>query len=157
MIEWLDTNILYWHWIVAGFILIAIELIVPVFVLLWLGVSAIVVGILSLLLPTGFSLEILIWAVLSAIFLLLWHKYMSPRFINRTLAGLTKEAIIGQIGMVIRYSEQQERGMLKFPAPVAGNDEWEFIFSGTLQNGDKVRVSDISGNSLIVVKMGLSG
>lgn len=153
MIEWLDTNIVYWHWIVIGFLLITVELIAPMFVMLWLGVAAILVGVLSLILPIGFSGELVIWVILSAAFLLLWHKYMSPKITNQTLAGLSKEAMVGQIGMVINYSEQQGRGTLKFPAPIVGNDEWEFIFSGPLQNGDKVKVTDISGNSLIVTQM----
>ncbi len=150
MIEWLDTNILYWHWIVFGLLLITIELLIPVFVVLWLGVAGILVGILSLLLPIGFSIEMVLWVVFSTAFLLLWHKYVSPKITNQTFAGLSKEAMVGQIGMVIRYSEQQGRGTLKFPAPIVGNDEWEFIYSGALQNGDKVQVTDISGNSLIV-------
>lgn len=150
MIEWLDSNILYWHWIVFGLALIAVELFTPVFVMLWLGTAAILVGLLSLILPTGFSVEVILWVVLSTLFLLSWHKFISPRITTQTLAGLSREAIIGQIGMVVSYSEHNGRGTLKFPAPIVGNDEWEFIHSGTLQNGDKVTVVDISGNSLIV-------
>ncbi len=150
MIEWLDVNVIYWHWIVFGLALITIELFAPVFVMLWLGLAAIIVGLLSLFIALGISTELVLWAVLSTAFLLLWHKFISPKMANRTLAGLSREAIIGQIGMVTTYSEQQGRGKLKFPAPIVGNDEWEFIYSGTLQNGDKVQVADISGNSLIV-------
>jgi len=150
MIEWLDTNIVYWHWIVFGLALITIELFAPVFVMLWLGLAAIIVGLLSLVISLSFSTELVVWAGLSTAFLLLWHRFISPKMSNQTLAGLSREAIISQIGMVISYSEQQGRGKLKFPAPVVGNDEWEFIYSGSLQNGDKVQVTDISGNSLIV-------
>ncbi|MGH1439481.1 MAG: NfeD family protein [Cellvibrionaceae bacterium] len=150
MIEWLDVNVIYWHWIVFGLALITIELFAPVFVMLWLGLAAIIVGLLSLFIALGISTELVLWAVLSTAFLLLWHKFISPKMANRTLAGLSREAIIGQIGMVTTYSEQQGRGKLKFPAPIVGNDEWEFIYSGKLQNGDKVQVADISGNSLIV-------
>lgn len=153
MIEWLDSNVLYWHWIVFGLLLITVELFAPVFVMLWLGAAGILVGVLSLLFPIGFSAQLILWAVLSTSFLLAWHKFISPKITTQTLAGLSKEAMIGQIGMVISYSEQQGRGRLKFPAPVVGNDEWEFIYSGTLQNGDKVQVIDISGNSLMVTTL----
>lgn len=150
MVEWLDTNVIYWHWIVFGLALITIELFTPVFVMLWLGLAAIIVGLLSTIIALGISAELIIWAGLSTTFLLLWHKFISPKMTNRTLAGLSREAIIGQIGMVTAYSEQQGRGKLKFPAPIVGNDDWEFIYSGSLQNGDKVQVTDISGNSLMV-------
>ena len=48
------------------------------------------------------------------------------------------------------FNEDESRGMLKFPAPIVGNDDWEFIYDGVLNNGDKVKIIDISGNSLIV-------
>lgn len=150
MFEWFDTNFLYWHWIVIGLILVTVELFVPVFVLVWLGVSSIVIGILSFFIPMSFGFELVLFGFLSVLFLLLWHKFVSPKITNQTLAGLSKEAMIGQIGMVISYNDDQGRGKLKFPAPVVGNDEWEFIYSGELENGDKVKVTDISGNSLIV-------
>ena len=150
MIEWLDANVVYWHWIVFGLILITLELFTPVFVMLWLGIAGIIIGILSLFINTGVSFELILWAVLSTTFLLLWHKFISPKMITQTMAGLSREAMIGQVGMVIHYSEQQGRGKLKFPAPVVGNDEWEFIHDQPLQNGDKVQVTEISGNSLLV-------
>ena len=56
--------------------------------------------------------------------------------------------------MVIFFSQQESRGKLKFPAPVIGNDEWEFIYSDKLDNGDKVQVIDISGNSLLIKPLG---
>ena len=154
MIDWLDSNMLYWHWIVFGLLLITVELFVTVFVMLWLGAAAIIVGVIHLLIPLDFSAELIIWSVLSALFLLLWHKLVSPRMANKTLAGLSREAIIGQVGMVIFFSQQESRGKLKFPAPVIGNDEWEFIYSDKLDNGDKVQVIDISGNSLLIKPLG---
>ena len=150
MIESLDSSILYWHWIVFGLLLITLELLTPVFVMLWLGLAAVIIGVIDLIIPLGFSTQLIIWAVLSTLFVFLWHKLISPKMANRTLAGLSREAIIGQTGMVIFYNEEQGRGKLKFPAPIIGNDEWAFIYDGTLKNGDKVQVVDISGNSLIV-------
>ncbi len=150
MIEWLDNNVLYWHWIIFGILLITIELFAPVFVMLWLGAAGIIVGVLSLVIDLDFSTQLILWACLSTLFLFLWHKFISPKMTDRTLAGLSKEAIVGQIGMVVFFSRDQGRGKLKFPAPIVGNDEWEFIHNGPLANGDKVQVTDISGNSLIV-------
>ena len=77
-------------------------------------------------------------------------KLRVPKITTQTLAGLSREAMIGQVGMVVHYSEQEGRGKLKFPAPVVGNDEWEFIHDQPLKNGDKVQVVEISGNSLFV-------
>ena len=46
MVEWLDANILYWHWIVFGILLAGAEIFAPSFFLLWLGVSGVLVGLI---------------------------------------------------------------------------------------------------------------
>ena len=150
MLEWLGSNVAYWHWIVLGLILISFELFAPVFVLLWLGTAAIAVGAIMTIIPLSTPAQLIIWIFLSMGSVFFWHIFMSPRMKDKTLAGLSREAMIGQVGMVTFYSQDQGRGKLKFPAPVVGNDEWEFIHSETLANGDKVQVIDLSGNSLLV-------
>ena len=153
--ELTDFQILYWHWILIGLLLVMAELFAPMFVTLWLGAAAIITGLLLLLINLNFSSQLVVWALLSLSFLLLWHKYVSPRLTDQTMAGLSREAIVGQVGMVTFYNHNESRGNLKFPAPIVGNDEWEFIYKSgqdqpDLHNGDKVLVVDISGNSLIV-------
>lgn len=154
MIEWLSNHVLYWHWIVFGLLLITLELFAPIFVTLWLGAAAIIVGLIGLLIPLSFSVQLVIWSVLSTLLLLLWHQFVSPKMTNQTLAGLSKEAIIGQVGMVTFFNQAEGRGKLKFPAPIVGNDEWEFIYNDdqgqTLANGDKIQVIDIAGNRLLI-------
>lgn len=150
MIEFLNSNVLYWHWIVFGLLLIVLEVFIPVFVILWVGLAAIAVGLITSIVPMSLSVELLLWAILSAVFVFLWHKYVSPKMQNRTMAGLSLEAVIGQVGLVTEFSQTQGRGRLRFPAPIIGNDEWEFIFEGPLEQGEKVEVSDIVGNRLVV-------
>lgn len=150
MLEWLGSNIVYWHWIVLGLILITFELLAPVFVLLWLGTAAIVVGAIMTVFQLSTPVQLMLWIILSIGFVFLWHIFISPKIKDKTLAGLSREAMVGQVGMVTFYSQDQGRGKLKFPAPIVGNDEWEFIHSEALNNGDKVQVIDISGNSLLV-------
>ncbi|OZG72288.1 hypothetical protein BTA51_16240 [Hahella sp. CCB-MM4] len=151
MVEWLNANIAYWHWIVLGILLAGLEIFVPSFVILWFGVAGIAVGLLMVLFPIGVTAQLFIWGGLSVLLLVLWHKLVSPRMENRTLAGLSREAIIGQVGTVLEYSSARSRGNLRFPAPILGNDEWEFIFDGELRSGDRVMVTEVSGNALIVV------
>ncbi|PKM12244.1 MAG: hypothetical protein CVV13_06080 [Gammaproteobacteria bacterium HGW-Gammaproteobacteria-3] len=151
MLEWLNAHIAYWHWIVLGLILATGEMLLPSFVMLWFGISAIVVGLLVALLPLSFTLQLLIWVILSLFVVFGWFKWISPRMKNRTLSGMAKEAILGQIGTVIEYnSVQAGRGTLRFPAPVLGDDEWQFICDQTVEIGSRVVVRDISGNTLIV-------
>jgi hypothetical protein len=62
------------------------------------------------------------------------------------------EAMLGQVGMVIEWNAASSRGRLRFPAPIVGNDEWLFICEDAVDVGDRVRVKEFSGNTLIVSK-----
>lgn len=151
--EWLDSTIAYWHWLVLGLILIALEIFTAGFVLLWLGASALVVGVLSFLFDLSVSLELLIWTVLSVAELFIWFRFVQPRFRDKTLSGMSKEAVVGQVGLVIQ-ANLGERGRLRFSMPLLGSDEWSFICNEPLSVGDRVSVIDVSGNTLVVARQG---
>jgi hypothetical protein len=147
-------EIQYWHWVVFGVLLVLGELALTTFFVLWFGVAAIVVGAILFFAP-GLSLswQIFIWTLLSSLLAAVWFKYLKPLSIDRTKAGLSREAIIGEIGQVISVPRESRRGRMRFPAPVLGNDEWQIISSESLAEGDRVRVTDVSGNSLLVEKV----
>ncbi len=146
-------DLLYWHWIVLGIGLMLFELMLPSFTALWFGLGAIVVGLLLLFFP-GMSLaaQVLLWTLFSIFFTVFWFKFLKPMSVDKTKAGLSKEAILGEVGQVLTLPNQSRRGTLRFPAPVLGADEWMFISQDELNVGDRVRVTDVSGNSLIVAK-----
>lgn len=147
--EWLNNTIQYWHWMVFGLLLVASEALVPSFVMLWFGASAIAVGLITAVVPLDFSIQLLIWAVLSAFDLFLWFKFVHPRMKNQTLSGMSREQVLGQEGMVIRVGNHGE-GAVRFSIPVLGSDEWMYICREPVAVGDRVVVEDVSGNSLIV-------
>jgi membrane protein implicated in regulation of membrane protease activity len=147
-------EIQYWHWVILGVLLVLGELAVTTFFVLWFGVAAIVVGIILFFAP-GLSLswQILIWTILSTLLAIVWFKYLKPLSIDRTKAGLSREAIVGEVGQVISVPVESRRGRMRFPAPILGNDEWQIISDQSLAEGDRVRVKDVSGNSLMVEKV----
>lgn len=65
-------TLLYWHWIVLGLLLITTELFAPLFIMLWLGIAAVVVGVILGVSDIAFSAQLVIWATLSLLFLLMW-------------------------------------------------------------------------------------
>jgi inner membrane protein len=144
----------YWYWIVFGVLLILSEIALTTFFILWFGVAAIIVGAVLFIFPTlSLSGQILQWTVLSSLLALAWFKYLKPLSVDRTKAGLSREAIVGEVGQVIIVPNSERRGRLRFPAPVLGSDEWEILSTDPLAQGDRVRVKDVSGNSLIVEKI----
>ncbi|MAK44189.1 MULTISPECIES: NfeD family protein [Spongiibacter] len=147
--DWLNNSIEYWHWMVLGLLLVASEVFVPSFVMLWFGASAIAVGLITAVVDLPFSVQVLIWAGLSAVDLFLWFKFVHPRMKDKSLSGMSREQVVGQEGMVTRVGDHRE-GQVRFSIPVLGNDEWSYICREPLIVGDRVVVEDISGNSLIV-------
>ena len=146
-------DVAYWHWLIFGFVLVAAEIFIPSFTILWFGLGAIIVGLLKAVFPEmAFWLELLIWLLASCAFTVFWFKYFKPRMADRTTAGLAGEAAIGETGHVISAPVEGRRGQVRFSTPVLGNDEWEFICQQDVEVGDRVILSEISGNTLIVAK-----
>ena len=149
----MSFELLYWHWLVFGMLLVAAEIFIPSFTILWFGLGALVVGLLMLVLELNFPAQILIWTVSSVAFTVLWFKYFKPKMIDRTSAGISRDAAIGQAGQVIKVPTEHSRGQVRFTTPVLGDDEWDFICDAEVALGDRVHIKEISGNTLIVVKL----
>jgi len=143
-----------WHWLVLGFVLLIVEMFVPTFASLWFGAAAIIVAALLWLIPIPVSVQIIIWLVLSTIFLVAWFKFIKPLSVDRTKAGLGGSVIIGETGMIIVAPQPERAGMVRFSVPIVGAAEWMCRTRGEqVAVGDRVIVTDIVGNELIVSTM----
>ena len=151
----MEFKLLYWYWLVFGMVLIIAELFIPSFTIFWFGLGAILVaGVLLVLPDLSISWQLFVWAIASCILTFLWFKFIKPLMADRTKAGISREAILGESGQVISIPAQEKRGMVRFTTPLLGTDEWPFICEQDLEVGDRVTVRDISGNTLIVAKRG---
>ena len=140
-----------WHWLVLGMVLVIAEMFIPTFASLWFGLAAIIVAALAWLLPLSLFAEILIWLILSAVFVFAWFKYVKPLSVDRTKAGLGGGVIIGEIGMIVIKPLPEQAGTVRFNVPIVGADEWQCRTRGEeVEIGDRVIVTDIVGNELVV-------
>ena len=148
-------DILYWHWIVFGIALMSLEILLTSFIVLWFGLAGLIVGALLWLWPSlAFEWQVLIWTVLSIGIAVAWFKFIKPLSVDKTKAGLAKESLLGQVGMVIACPQEKQRGVLRLPAPLLGSDEWPFIIDNqTVNLGDRVKITGISGNTMLVQKL----
>jgi membrane protein implicated in regulation of membrane protease activity len=148
-------TLLYWHWLAFGMILIISEAFIPSFTIFWFGLGGIVVASILWLLPDmSVSWQLFVWTAASSGFTFLWFRYFKPLMKDRTKAGITREAILGESGQVTRVPEAGRRGIVRFTTPLMGADEWPFICQEEVVTGDRVFVKDVSGNTLIVEKRG---
>jgi inner membrane protein len=146
-------TIAYWHWLILGMALLIAEMLLGTMTIFWFGLGAVIIAALLFFMPgMGLTWQLFIWAVLSGALTFLWFKYFKPHMVDRTKAGIPREAVLGEIGIVIRAREEGRRGMVRFSIPLMGSDEWPFLCQQDVKTGDRVLVKEISGNTLIVEK-----
>lgn len=98
--EWLSELQQHWFWLSLGFILGAVEMIAPGFFLMWLGLAAIIVGMLTWALPISLPLQVALFAILSVLTVYAGKKFLKdnpiesddPKLNNRG-ARLTGEIV----------------------------------------------------------------
>lgn len=143
-------QILWWHWIVLGIVLMLLELAVPSFFLVWFGLGALIVGGLLVFFPgVPFAFQILGWTLSSLIFVALWFKVFKPN-IFKSRAGMARGSLIGEVGLVTRDIRPYEKGQVRFQKPILGDEVWESVAEEEIRVGERVRVLEVEGNTLKV-------
>lgn len=144
----------WWYWILGGFVLIGLELVIPSFTIIWFGLGALLVGLLVAVSPALPDwLQLLLWAAASVAFTVMWFKYLKPKG-DRTHAGLSKEGIVGETGIIIKgTSDSFAKGVVRFRISILGADEWTCFAEEALPVGSTVQVVDIEGQILKVRKI----
>jgi len=150
MIEILLTQTLWWHWVVFGLVLIVSEIVMPLFVIIWFGLSAIVVGLVDLAFNTSFSSELTLWMVLSLVLLFIWFTFIKDK--NTTSSGQS-DFKLDTKGVVIKAIPHGERGKVRFEAPVLGSSEWHATSDATLKEGTVIHIEEINGQLIKVAKL----
>jgi membrane protein implicated in regulation of membrane protease activity len=151
----MEIKMLWWYWVAFGMLLMMTEIFVPSFTIFWFGLAALIVALLVAIAPDiAVSWQLTCWSLSSILFTFLWFRYFKPTMIDRTKAGISLEAVVGQTGLVIRLPHEGVRGMVRFVMPLLGNEEWEFLSGDELALGDRVMVVEVSGNTLVVTKKG---
>lgn len=134
-----------WAWIVAGLVLLALELVVPGGFLLWMGISGIVTGLVGLFWAIGWPLQWLIFGVLSLVSIALWVRWTRsrPSATDRPYLNRRAEQLVGQEA-VLEQPIQQGFGRV-----VLGDTVWR-VSGPDLPAGQRVRIVGSAGAVLQV-------
>jgi membrane protein implicated in regulation of membrane protease activity len=89
-----------WNWLIFGFILMALELLAPGVFMFWLGLAALLVGLLSFAINPSWQTQLLLFAVFAVAAVPLWRRVarsnntvsVSNPFLNKRT-----EALIGRV------------------------------------------------------------
>jgi len=139
----------WWHWAVAGIVLILAELAVPAFVLVWFGLGALVVALLAALTTVGVTAQLFAWLVVSVLLVFLWFKVFRPES-HKTRVGMSAPAMIGEVGLLARDVAPFEKGEVRFQKPLLGTDSWPCIADEEIAAGTRVKVVAVEGSLLKV-------
>jgi membrane protein implicated in regulation of membrane protease activity len=78
MLQNLIVELGAWRWFVFGLLLLMAELVAPGTVLLWLGLAAIVVGVIAFFLDPGWQVEVVAFAALGLAAAVAWWRFGRP-------------------------------------------------------------------------------
>lgn len=137
-----------WSWWVAGLVLLAAEMIMPGFFLVWIGLAALVVGVLSLIF---WDAAFWIWELQAILFALL---AVAATFIGRRLTlrnDTTDEPFLNQRGAsligrtaTLREPIREGRGRIRLDDTM-----WQ-VMGPDLPAGTQVKVVSSNGRDLTV-------
>ena len=140
--EFLFENLNFIHWLILGIALIILELFVWTVFLLWIGSSAITVGIIFFLFPNVSGLlQLMIFIVLAVAATLLSKKYYPVKTVDEQLHDKAKSHIGKECTI-----ESVENGVTKVKI---GESLW-FAKGSDLSTGQSVKIIDVESSTFIV-------
>ncbi len=142
---WLD-GVSFWGWAAVGLILLVVELLVSSTFFLWLGVSALVTGLLLFLMPGMiWQLQFLLFSVLSVVSIYLSRRYLARNPLRSEQPALNRRST-QYIGRRFTLVEPIAEG---YGMIVVDDSRWK-VHGPDLPVGSRVRVVGAQGSLLEV-------
>ena len=134
-----------WNWFIIGIVLLCIELVAPGTFMLWFGVAALIVGVLSLFLDWGWQAQVVTFGVVAIVSVVLARALLrrKPSEGNTPFLNRRAEALVGR-GFVLAEPIVDGRGRLSVDDTV-----WR-IAGPDLPAGANVKVVGAEGTRLVV-------
>jgi membrane protein implicated in regulation of membrane protease activity len=138
-------------WLLAGVLLIGLELLTPGFVVIFFGIGALLTGLLSLLIP-GLSasvlLQFLIWGGSSLLSLFALRRFFKRTFRGKEIEDNGQDEFVGQTAQVTEAITQKKPGRVSFQGTT-----WKAVtYDSDLTAGDSVEIMKKDNLTLIVSK-----
>lgn len=134
-----------WNWLIIGLVLMGIETFAPGVFMLWLGLAALMVGVLSFSITWSWQMQIIVFAALSIAMVPLW-RYYSGRNAKPTDKPFLNKRAEGLIGRVFTLDKPIVDGV----GTVKIDDTVWRVSGPDAPSGSRVRVVQADGASLRV-------
>ncbi|MBL1320758.1 MAG: NfeD family protein [Methylophaga sp.] len=96
----MEFALTFWHWWIFAAALITFEVLLPTFYLLWTGIAAFIVGLIVWLVPSlAWEIQVVIFAVLSVLSIVMWRNYAqkNPVVSDEPLLNRRGEQYVGRV------------------------------------------------------------
>ena len=135
-----------WNWLIFGFILMALELLAPGVFMFWLGLAALLVGLVSFVFNPSWQTQLLMFAVFAVAAVPLWRRFalksnaasQSNPFLNKRT-----EALIGRVFTL-------EKPIIDGSGTVRIDDTIWRVAGPDTPAGSRVKIVQADGASLTV-------
>ena len=135
-----------WNWLVFGLLLMGLELMLPGVFLFWVGLAALLVGLLSFVIAPSWQLQLLMFAVFAAAAVPVWRRVArSNSGVSNSNPFLNKraEAMIGRVFTL-------EKPIVDGAGTVRIDDTIWRVAGPDTPAGSRVRIVRADGASLTV-------
>ena len=149
IVEWFSDFGL-WNWFILGAALLVVEILAPGVYLLWLGIAAILTGLLSFLLSQtgiwGWQAQVLVFLALSVVCVLIGRRVFPTSGSEDTDEPLLNQRERQLVGRTATLEEPIREGHGRIRL---GDTLWR-VTGPDLPAGAQVRVTDAAGGRLTV-------
>jgi membrane protein implicated in regulation of membrane protease activity len=141
-LEGIDSG---WLWTIGGVLLLIAEIIAPGVFLVWIGIAAIVTGLFALLFGIGVAGQLGLFALYAVLAVMAGRRFYAVKGIEHSGPGLNNPSArhIGRRVVVVQQVDE-DSGRVR-----VGDSEWS-ARGGPAEPGQKVRITAVEGNCLIV-------
>ncbi len=140
------TTLGTWNWLIAGFILMALELLAPGVFMFWLGLAALLVGLLCFVISPSWQTQLLMFAVFAIAAVPLWRRVArSNSDVSKSNPFLNKrtDALVGRVFTL-------EKPIIDGSGTVRIDDTIWRVAGPDAPAGSRVKIVQADGASLTV-------
>jgi membrane protein implicated in regulation of membrane protease activity len=134
-----------WNWLIGGLVLMALELLAPGVFLLWLGLAALLVGIVSVFADWVWQVQVIAFAAFSLAAVPLWRRVASQSAPNADSVFLNRrsDALVGRVFTL-------DKPIMDGSGTVRIDDTVWRVSGPDAPAGSRIKVVRADGASLIV-------
>lgn len=149
MIELLQS-MSYWTWISFGCLLLAAELLGTAGYMLWLGISAISIGILLFITPVTWQWQWMLFSIIAIVTTFVWWKIQHNNDSAHRETSTLNQKEKSFIGYQQMITQELPQGKSRFQI---GDTTWPIICETPIEAGSTIEVVKMDGITLYIKKV----